>query len=49
MHKIICLRHYATSRKVVGSILDVIWFFNGPNPSSRTYDPGVVSASNINE
>jgi hypothetical protein len=30
-------RHYATSRKVAGSIPDeVIWFFNWPNPSSRT-------------
>jgi hypothetical protein len=31
------LRHYATSRKVSGSIPDeVIGFFNLPNPSSRT-------------
>jgi hypothetical protein len=31
------LRHYATSREVVGSIPDeVIGFFNWPNPSSRT-------------
>jgi hypothetical protein len=31
------LRHYATSRKLAGSILDeVIGFFNWPNPSSRT-------------
>jgi hypothetical protein len=31
------IRHYATSLKVVGSILDeVILFFNWPNPSSRT-------------
>jgi hypothetical protein len=31
------LRHYATSRKVVGSILnEVIGFFNWPNTSSRT-------------
>jgi hypothetical protein len=30
------LRHYATSRKVVGLIPDeVIEFFNWPNPSSR--------------
>jgi hypothetical protein len=30
------LRHYATSRKVAGSIRDdVIGFFNWPNPSSR--------------
>jgi hypothetical protein len=31
------LRHYATSRKVAGSIPDeVVVFFNWPNPSSRT-------------
>jgi hypothetical protein len=31
------LRHYATNRKVVGSIPDdVIGFFNLSNPSSRT-------------
>jgi aspartate carbamoyltransferase regulatory subunit len=31
------LRHYATSRKIVGSIPDeVIGFFNWPNPSCRT-------------
>jgi hypothetical protein len=30
------LRHYATRRKVAGSILDVIGFFNWPNSSSRT-------------
>jgi hypothetical protein len=30
------LRHYATSQKVVGSIPDVIWFFNWPNPYSHT-------------
>jgi hypothetical protein len=31
------LRHYATSRKVAGSVLDeVIGFFNWPNPCSRT-------------
>jgi hypothetical protein len=30
------LRHCATSRKVAGSILDVIGFFSWPNPSSRT-------------
>jgi hypothetical protein len=28
--------HYGTNRKVAGSILDVIGFFNWPNPSSRT-------------
>jgi hypothetical protein len=33
----IAIWHYATSRKVVGSIPDeVIEFFNRPNPSSRT-------------
>jgi hypothetical protein len=31
------LRHYATSRKVAGSIPDKVnEFFNWPNPSSRT-------------
>jgi hypothetical protein len=30
------LRHYATSRKVAGSIPDVTGFFYWPNPSSRT-------------
>jgi hypothetical protein len=35
------LRHYATSRKVVGSIPDeVIGFFSWPNLSSRTMDLG---------
>jgi hypothetical protein len=35
------LRHYATSRKVAGSIPDeVIGFFNLPNPSSRTMTLG---------
>jgi hypothetical protein len=29
------LRHYATSRKVAGSIPDEVEFFNLPNPSSR--------------
>jgi hypothetical protein len=39
------LRHYATSRKVAGSILDeVIGFF-----SIDTLGPGVYSASNRNE
>jgi hypothetical protein len=28
--------HYATSRKVAGSNLDEVDFFNLPNPSSRT-------------
>jgi hypothetical protein len=31
------LMHYATCRKVAGSIpVDAIWFFNWPDPSSRT-------------
>jgi hypothetical protein len=30
------LRHYATNRKVAGSIPDVVGFLNWPNPSSRT-------------
>jgi hypothetical protein len=36
------LRHYATSRKVEGSIPDEIidFFFNLPNPSSRTVSLG---------
>jgi hypothetical protein len=35
------LRHYATSRKVAGSIPDVvIGFLNWPNPSSRTMSLG---------
>jgi hypothetical protein len=35
--KFVCFLHYATSRKVAGSIPDeVIRFFNRPNPSSRT-------------
>jgi hypothetical protein len=34
---IICVTHYATSRKVAGSFPDeVIEFFNRPNSSSRT-------------
>jgi hypothetical protein len=38
------LRHYATSRKVVGSKPnEVIGFFNLPNPH---YGPGVDSAAN---
>jgi hypothetical protein len=38
IHNIKCswLRHYATSRKIEGSIPDeVIGFFSWPNPSSR--------------
>jgi hypothetical protein len=36
-HHTCWLMHYATRRKVAGSIPDdVIGFFNGPNPSSRT-------------
>jgi hypothetical protein len=35
------LGHYATSRKVVGSIPDeVVGFFNSPDVSSRTMAPG---------
>jgi hypothetical protein len=35
------LRHYATSRKVVGSIPDeIIGFFDWPNPCSRTIGLG---------
>jgi hypothetical protein len=30
------LRHYATSREVMGSSPDEVDFFNLPNPSSRT-------------
>jgi hypothetical protein len=42
------MRHYATSRKVAGSIpVEVIGFFNWSNPSN--YGPGVDSASNRNE
>jgi hypothetical protein len=38
---VVWLRHYVTSRKVVGSIPDeVIGFFNCSNPSSRTMDLG---------
>jgi hypothetical protein len=37
------LRHYATSRKVAGSIPDeVIGFFNLPNPSSHTMAVGLT-------
>jgi hypothetical protein len=37
------LRHYATSRKVAGSIPDeVIGFFNWPNHSSRTMALGLT-------
>jgi hypothetical protein len=44
------LKHYATSQKVVGSIPNnVIRLFNWPNPSRRTYGPGVDWASNRNE
>jgi hypothetical protein len=34
------LRHYATSRKVVGSNPDEVDFFSWPNPSSRTMTLG---------
>jgi hypothetical protein len=37
------LRHYATRRKVAGSIpYDVIVFFNLPNPSNRTMALGLT-------
>jgi hypothetical protein len=36
------LRHYATSRKVAGSISDVNGFFNWPNSSSRTVALGSI-------
>jgi hypothetical protein len=40
-YAVVCwLRHYATSRKVAGSIPDVIGFFNQPNPSSCTMPLG---------
>jgi hypothetical protein len=36
-HTVAWLRHYATNREIAGSILmEVIGFFNWPNPSSRT-------------
>jgi hypothetical protein len=39
------VRHYATSRKVAGSIPDeVIGFFNRPNPSSRTMALGLAQS-----
>jgi hypothetical protein len=42
------LRHYATSRKVMGSIPDeVVAFFNLPNPSSRTM--GLGSTQHLTE
>jgi hypothetical protein len=42
--------HFATSRKVVGSIPDnVIGIFRWHNPSRPHYDPGFDSASNRNE
>jgi hypothetical protein len=44
------LKHYATSRKVTGSIPDeVTECFNLPDPSSCTYGPGVDTASNRTE
>jgi hypothetical protein len=44
------LRHYATGRKVVGSIFDeIIVFFTWPNPSSGTMALGIDAASNRNE
>jgi hypothetical protein len=38
--------HYATRRKVAGSIPDVIGFFNWPNPSSRIM--ALESTQNMN-
>jgi hypothetical protein len=34
------MRHYATSRKVAGSIPDKVDIFNWPNPCSRTISLG---------
>ena len=43
------LRHWATSRKVAGSIPDgIIGIFHSDNPFGRNYGPGVDSASHIN-
>jgi hypothetical protein len=36
------LRHYATNRKIAGSIPDEVDFFNLPNPSSRTMVLGSI-------
>jgi hypothetical protein len=42
------LRHYATSRKVAGSIPDeVIEIFNQPNPSSRGWQPHIICESAV--
>jgi hypothetical protein len=39
------LRHYAASRKVAGSIpVEVIGFFNWPNPSSCTMAVGTTQS-----
>jgi hypothetical protein len=45
------LRCYATSQKLMGSILNEVMlvFFNLPNPSSYTMASGVDSASDRNE
>jgi hypothetical protein len=37
------LRHYATNRKVAGSIPDDVIFLNLPNPSGRTRPWGLLS------
>jgi hypothetical protein len=37
------LRHYATNRKVAGSIPDEVIFLNLPNPSGRTRLWGLLS------
>jgi hypothetical protein len=37
------LRHYATTRKIAGSIADEVFgIFNCPNPSSRTIALGLI-------
>jgi hypothetical protein len=44
------VRHYATSRKITGSIPEnVNGFFNSPNPSSRTIVLGWTQPLNRNE
>jgi hypothetical protein len=51
MHVVSWLRHYAPNQKVAVSSPDKVigFFFNLLNPCSRTYGPGVDSASNRNE
>jgi len=44
------LRHFATSRKIAGSIPgSATWIFHWHNPSRPHYDPGVDPANNRNE